>query len=137
MKTILKFLSISLLLISCKSLNVSKFDSYSFEKTNELKAKTHQMIINSKDNFANHSTEAENLLTELNTQYVYEKGRLNNTTSIEMWEALSHNESSIVKSYIKLWKSKEKMTPYMIEESTKQCDEAFDKIILLESNKPK
>ena len=137
MKTILKFLSISLLLISCKSLNVSKFDSYSFEKTNELKAKTHQMIINSKDNFANHSTEAENLLTELNTQYVYEKGRLNNTTSIEMWEALSHNESSIVKSYIKLWKSKEKMTPYMIEESTKQCDEAFDKIIQLESNKPK
>lgn len=137
MKTILKCLSITLLLISCKSLNVSKFDTYSFEKTNELKVKTHKLITNSKNNFSNHSVEAENLLTELNTQYVYEKGRLNNTTSIEMWETLAHNESSIIKSYVKLWKSKEKMTPYMIEESTKQCDEAFDKIIQLESNKPK
>lgn len=137
MKKIAKYLFVFALVVSCKSLNISKFDSYSFEKTNELKTKTHQLIVNSKDAFSTHTSDTENLLKELNTQYVYETSRTNNTNTIAMWETLSNSDSSLIKSYLDLWKKKEKMNPVMIEESIKQCDEAFDKIIKLESNKPR
>lgn len=135
MKTIIQWTVIILWIASCQSLKIASFDSFSLHKTNELKRKTNHLLSTSSDDFIKHQTEINSLIQDLDFQYVYEKGRLNNSITVSMWEKLVHNKQSLIVSYVNLWKKQGRMNPKFTSEATLQINEAFDKIIDLETKK--
>jgi hypothetical protein len=135
MQTITKLIFALLLCNSCQSLNVASFDPYSFEKTIELKNKTTQLLERSTETYANNSKVVESLLQELQTHYDYENSKANNHITIALWERMTNKETSFIRSYFGLWKTKEKLSTDFINEAIKQTNEAFDKIITLETKK--
>lgn len=137
MKTLTKLIFVLLLCSSCQSLKVAKFDSYSFEKTIELKMKTLALMDKSTERYSNNAIQTKILLLELQLHTDYEKSKAHNEITIELWKNLTNEESSYIISYFKLWKDKEKLTPEFIQEAKKQTNEAFDKIITLETKKEK
>lgn len=128
-------MAVLLLFTSCQSINVAGFDSYSFEKTTYLKNKTLKLIEKSNESFTKNSQEIDILFLELETQYDYEKLKPNNQFTIAIWERLTNKETSFLRNYFILWEKKEKLSSEFMNQAIKQTNEAFEKIIALETKK--
>lgn len=137
MKTITKLFFLLLVCNSCQSIKMAKFDSYSFEKTIELKTKTLAVLDKSIENYSENAIRAKILLLELQVHYDYEKSKAHNELSAKQWENLINPESSLLIKYLMLWRTNEKLSPEFIQEAKKLINEAFDKIITLETKKEK
>ena len=137
MKTVFKITAVVLILTSCQITKITAYDSYSHQKTVALKVRTDQLISKSQESFTIHQTEATALALELQEQLTYEKSKPNNTITVAMWSKIIGNEKTVLPQFFSLWKQKEKLSPAFTEEAKNQINDAFDQIILVETNKEK
>jgi hypothetical protein len=137
MKTLFKITAVFLLLTSCQVIKITTYDSYSHQKTIELKARTNTLALLSTNAYSNHQEEANILISELNQHLNYEKNKPNNDITVAMWSRITGNEQTLLPKFLSLWKQNNKLNPSFAEESAKQFDEAFDQIITLETSKQK
>ncbi len=91
--------------------------------------------------FSVHAQEIDTLNAELEQLYNQERARPSNEPTTKMWTTLLHVDSSLPGSgiyprFIDQWKKKNVLRPVYIADKKQNVEDAFDKIIDLESAKP-
>ena len=77
------------LLTSCGATNMAPYDQYAYQKSIEIKVLTSKLMDNAVEPYANHKSEVENLLLEIEKMKLYEQNRPNNGISLQMWQLLA------------------------------------------------
>ena len=139
MKNILKtaILSFILTMMSCKSSSTSNYDSYSYQKTIEIKLASEKLLANSSQKYEIHKQAAENLLWEMNKIMEYEMNKPDNEVTTVMWQILSSKEKNLLAGYLELWKQKGTVSIAFKEEAIQQINKAFDLLLQFETKKDK
>jgi hypothetical protein len=86
------------------------------------------------DNYSTHEKEIQDINTEIQKAYEYEKNRPNNETTTSMWELLM-NDASLYGGFISLWKEQGTVSKVAIQAAKTKIAENFDRIAQLESKK--
>lgn len=137
LKLIIFLIAFSFTTTSCDSTRTALFDSYSYQKTTEIKVETLKIMENATDLFQNHKPEIEALLLEIEKLIEYEKNKPHNEITFAMWQALNDQEKNLLAGFFKRWEAQKTLSPYFIDESKKQILSAFDLLIQYEINKDK
>ena len=135
MKKIIRYSAFStlLFLVSCAA-TISTFDQYAYTKTTSLKVDALNLMDKAVDNYSSHEKEIQDINTELQKAYEYEKNRPNNETTTSMWELLM-NDASLYGGFISLWKEQGTVSKVAIQAAKTKIAENFDRIAQLESKK--
>ena len=102
-----------------------------------LKVDSMNLMAKAAEPYTGHVIDIENLATQVNKAYEYEKGRPKNEITVKMWEKLKDPNKDLLGGYFRLWKQKGILSQAFIDEKGIQIGKAFDEIIGLESGKIK
>ncbi len=131
-------LTLVLVLISfaaCAS--ISSFDQYAYTQTTSLKVDAlNTMSLAIKEYSASEKTVQE-LQTNLQKVYEYEKNRPKNEITLQLWDKLLDANGHLLGGFIMRWQNEKKLNAVFVQEEKKIVAEAFDQIAGLESHKIK
>ena len=143
MKQLLKFILVLLVftgiivyLSQCGGL-IARFDPIALENARSLKNQALDLIEKADHPCEQHQQEIHALVTKLELAYQYAKEKPKNTLSAKQWEILKDPEKNLLGGFIKHWQEKNQLSSAYIEEAKKLVADAFDTIIVLESQKRK
>lgn len=136
-KIIIFLIAFSFITTSCDSTKTTLFDSYSYQKTTEIKVEATKIMDKAITPYSNQKQEVETLLLEIEKLQEYEKNKPDNEITFAMWQALNDQEKNLLAGFFKHWLNKEVLSPFFIDESKKQILNAFDLLIQYEINKDK
>lgn len=122
-------------LTACQSLKTSSFDSYSFERTMEIKQKTSRIISNYGFVYESQKDSISSLLFEIEDLIVYEKNKKDNELTLAMWEKIMAEKNHLLGGYFSLWRRKTVVSENFAKEAKQQIEEAIDLVLLYETNK--
>lgn len=122
-------------LYSCAS--ISHFDQYAYAQTTSIKVDALNTMAFATSDYTSYTQKVQDLETNLQKLYEYEKNRPKNELSIKLWNKLLNKEGHLFGGFIERWKKEGKLNTAFISESKEQVSEAFDQISGLESNKIK
>ncbi len=126
------------LFIVCSCASISHFDQYAYTQTTSLKVDALNIIVLAETTPYDSCVEKiQNLGTNLQKAYEYEKNRPKNEISIKLWEKLLNKDGHLLGGYFERWKKEGKVNSVVVSESIESIGEAFDQISGLESNKIK
>jgi hypothetical protein len=123
------------LLTACPT--ISSYSETAYRYATTLKVESLALMEKATDPYADHATEAANLLLEIDKAYEYARGRPNNTISTRQWEILRSPDRALLGGFIARWKTEGKLSPVFITEVKENVSDAFDTISELESGKIK
>ena len=89
------------------------------------------------DSYDTHEKEVEELITQLDKAYEYDRGRQLNQITVAQWDVLRDPNRNLVGGFLKMWKAKGRLSAAFVAEKKRQISDAFDQIIQLESGKRK
>jgi hypothetical protein len=123
--------------ISCISTKTAPFDSYSYQKTTELKVSISVLMDKSTEPYIVYHEKVNALLLEIEKVKEYEKGKPNNAITIAMWEMLTDTEGNLLTGYFVFWKTNQMVSFSFKKEAKQQILEALDLMIQYEMKKDK
>ncbi len=116
---------------------IAPFNETAYEQAVSLKVESLALMDKATHSFANHQTEVEGLIVNLNKAYEFAKGRPRNEISTRMWEILKDSDRHLLGRFLERWRKEGTLSKGYVEEKKLQVADAFDKIIGLESGKLK
>jgi hypothetical protein len=116
---------------------VSSFDQYAYTQTTSLKVDALNTMELATTDFASNEKAVQELQTNLQKVYEYEKNRPKNEITLKMWDVILNPDGHLLGGFIKRWKNEKKLNAVFIQEEKKMVGEAFDQIAGLESHKIK
>lgn len=126
-----------LLLNSCAT-SISSFDQYAYTQTTSVKVDAlNLMDLAKEDGYNNHIQAYQDLQTNLQKIYEYEKNRPKNEITIKLWDKLLDKNGGLLGGFLERWKQGTKMSVTFVSNTEEQVGEAFDMISGLESKKIK
>ncbi len=125
------------LIVSFGCASISSFDQYAYIQTTSLKVDALNIMDLAIEDYETHKLEVKELQTSLQKLYEYEKNRINNEITLQMWDKLLNEEGHLLGGFIKKWEKDTTLNIAFINNSKKQVSSAFDIIASLESNKNK
>ncbi len=128
--TFIAFIAVTIM--SCSPL----FDQVTYDKTNEIKTTTLELMDKSDTSFTDSEAEVTSLKNQMNEMVTYESGKKNNKITQKMWELIG-SEKHFVGSYLKLWEDKGSLSPALKDPAKQQIEEAFNLMIGYEEEKDK
>ena len=128
-------LLVMLTLIGCNS--ISRFSQYAYVQTTSLKVDALIVMDLAKDDYSNHQQNIQQLQTNLQKIYEYEKNRPNNQITLKLWDKLLNPEGHLLGGFLIRWQQEQKLNETFITEAKKLVSDAFDIIAGLESKKIK
>ncbi len=144
--TILKFICrrlmiaviLGTLLLSCNNY-ISTYDQFAYTQTTSIKVDVLNLLDQSKEPYASHQKEADEVVTKMMKAIEYEKHRPKNNITLRMWQKLidSTKQKGIVGSYLASWKRTGTKNQVLIDEFKPLANEGFDLIAELEAQKIK
>ena len=134
MKT-LKLLSSSLLIsFLLSSCGTSFYDQYSFTETLETKANALSLVEVSDQEYQQHKAAAQALINKIDMMVSYEKAKSKNEITIQMWQFLQSDESSI-QQFLDLWETQGTLSTAFKAEFKPQVAKIFDLMANYENKK--
>lgn len=138
----LRHIAAILLLIcfsGCRLLSpgISSFDSYAYLQTTSLKVDALNLMGKATEDYHLHQTAVQELETNVQKIYEYEKHRPKNEFTTAQWELLADSSGHLLGGFFMKWRTETKLNLVYIREKKKQVAEAFDQIAELESKKIK
>jgi hypothetical protein len=117
--------------------SISPFDQYAYTQTTSLKVDAlNIMSLATKEYSASEKTVQE-LQTNLQKVYEYEKNRPKNEITLQLWDKLLDANGHLLGGFIMRWQNESKLNAVFVQEEKKIVAEAFDQIAGLESHKIK
>ena len=116
---------------------ISSFDQYAYTRTTSLKVDALNTLSLATGEYATNEKAVQELQTNLQKAYEYEKNRPKNEITLSMWDLLLNPEGHLLGGFIKRWQNEKKLNAVFIQEEKKLIGEAFDQIAGLESHKIK
>jgi len=123
------------LLTACPTISGYSETAYRYATT--LKVESLALMDKASESYADHATEATNLMLEIDKAYEYARGRPNNEISTRQWNILRSPDRALLGGFIARWKAQDKLSPTFITEVKENVSDAFDTISELESGKIK
>ena len=134
MKT-LKLLSYSLLIcFLLSSCGTSFYDQYSFTETLETKANALSLVEVSDQEYQQHKVAAQALINKIDMMVSYEKAKSKNEITIQMWQYLQSDASSI-QQFLDLWETQGTLSSDFKAEFKPQVAKIFDLMANYENKK--
>ena len=124
-----------LVLAGCST--ISKFDQYAYSQTTAIKVDVLNVMSKATDSFVVHANEVQNVQTEIEKMYEYEKNRPKNAISEKMWVVLRDSTGHLFGGFVARWKKDGKLDDVFVRESQSLIGSSFDQISQLESGKIK
>ncbi|SNR32922.1 hypothetical protein [Flavobacterium sp. ov086] len=128
---------LSFTITSCISTKTALYDSYSYQKTTELKVEASKLMDEAISPYSIHTKEVEALLLNIEKLTEYEKNKPNNEITFSIWKVLNDKEKNLLAGFFKRWETKGILSQPFLEESKKQVLDAFDLLIQYEIKKDK
>jgi hypothetical protein len=122
-------------LAGCASISV--FSQYAYQQAVDLKVESLDLISHADQSYKEYQKQVEELIQRIDKAYEYAKGRKDNDLSTRQWEILRNPDGHLFGSFLKKWKSEDKLSLTYLNEKLKQISDAYDEIINLESGKQK
>lgn len=135
-KSGLTVLFMMLLFSSCAT-SISSYDQQAYTQTTSIKVDVLNIMDLAKDEYNNHIQAIQNLQTNLQKIYEYEKNRPKNDITMKLWDKLLDKNGHLLGGFMEKWKSGIKMSDTFISNCKNQVGDAFDIIAGLESQKIK
>lgn len=128
-----------LALIEACSPLISTFDQYAYTQTTSLKVDALNLMDKATDKYDNHINEIENIRTNFQKIYEYEKNRPNNEITTKMWYKLMSTDTTnhLFTGFINFWKVHSTVSQIYLDSKKDEISQAFDQIAQLESAKIK
>lgn len=125
------------LLAGCATISV--YDPTSYKNATDLKAESLLLIQKATDTADKHAAEINQVRSELQKNYEYEKGKGNlNSLTVRQWQLLADPNGNLLAGLLKKWEVQNKgFSQAFIDGVTKNISDAFDEIIRLEQHKVK
>lgn len=116
---------------------ISRFNQHAYVQATSLKVDALMLMEKGTEDFEKHREEVTQLRSDLQKMVEFERNRLHNEVSLQMWELLTNPEENLLGGFLKRWEEKGPVSAYYIQEKKKQVGFAFDQIAQLESKKIK
>jgi len=131
----LTMLVVLLSFAACAS--ISTFDQYAYTQTTSLKVDALNTMDLATTDFASNEKTVQELQTNLQKVYEYEKNRPKNEITLKMWNILLDTNGHLIGGFLKRWENEKKLNAVFVQEEKKIVGDAFDQIAGLESHKLK
>jgi hypothetical protein len=122
-------------LVACST--IATFDQAAYDKATGAKAEALALMDKATGSFNSHLTEIEAVNLTIDKAYEYDRGRLQNSITVQQWEVLRDSNKNLFGGFIRRWREKGSLKPDYITEKKKDIADAFDQITGLEIGKPK
>lgn len=113
------------------------YNEYAYRNTISLKVEALSLMDKATGDYSNHEEKVEDLLNETRKLYEYDKGRERNELTVSMWETMLNPDKNLLGGFLEKWEQDGQLSPFLVKESSKQVERAFDLIIGLELEKIK
>lgn len=123
------------LLASCEATKMAPYDQYAYQKSIEIKVRTSKLMDNASEPYANHKSEVEGLLLEIEKMKLYEMNRPNNDISLQMWQLLADENRFLLAGFMKKWRDKGQLARAFTSEAKTQINGALDILMRFEGSK--
>ncbi len=131
----LTMLVVLLSLAACAT--ISSFDQYAYTRTTSLKVDALNTMSLATEDYTTNEKTVQDLQTNLQKVYEYEKNRPKNEITLKMWDKILDANGHLLCGFIKRWQTEKKLNAVFVQEEKKLVGEAFDQIAGLESHKIK
>jgi hypothetical protein len=132
-----KFLLLAVLFSFAACATISTFDQYAYTQTTTLKVDALNTMTLATDEYAINEKSVQELQTNLQKIYEYEKNRPKNEINIQLWDKMIDTNGHLLGGFLKRWQNEKKLNAVFVQEEKKIVGEAFDQIAGLESHKIK
>ena len=122
-------------LVACST--IATFDQVAYDKATGAKAEALALMDKATGSYSSHITEIEAVSLTIDKAYEYDRGRPQNTVTVQQWEILRDPNKNLFGGFIHRWHEKGSLKTDYITEKKKDIAEAFDQITGLEIGKPK
>jgi len=122
-------------LVACST--IATFDQAAYDKATGAKAEALALMDKATGSFNSHLTEIEAVNLTIDKAYEYDRGRLQNSITVQQWEVLRDPNKNLFGGFIRRWREKGSLKMDYITEKKKDIAEAFDQITGLEIGKRK
>jgi hypothetical protein len=123
-------------LVGCPR-HIAIYNQPDYERTVNLKVDALNLMGKATEPYAQNQTAVENLRLSLEKAYEAAKGIPNNQVVTQQWAILKDPNNNLLGGFLARWQKKSVLTQPFIDEMKVQVGDAFDKIIAVESGKPK
>jgi len=140
LRHIRNFRSISVAVVICglaACSTIATFDQAAYDKATGAKAEALALTDKATGSYNSHLTEIEAVSLTIDKAYEYDRGRLQNSITVQQWEVLRDPNKNLFGGFIRRWREKGSLKPDYITEKKKDIADAFDQITGLEIGKPK
>ena len=117
--------------------SISSFDQYAYTQTTSLKVDALNMMSLATKEYSASEKTVQELQTNLQKVYEYEKNRPKNEITLQLWDKLLDANGHLLGGFIMRWQNEKKLNAVFVQEEKKIVAEAFDQIAGLESHKIK
>ncbi len=123
MKSVFKFLLITIIFISAACNKGLYFDQASYDRGNNIVTEAKTLIGKATESYSTHEAEVATLKTHISDAVAAEtaRGSKSNAASINMWKSLQADNSFLNQAFAD-WKSKDKLNSEIIAEYQKRVD---------------
>lgn len=129
-------LLIALFLTGCPP-TIAPYSEPAYDQATTLKVEARTLMDQATTPFAQHQAAVEALTLKLDRAYEYARGIPNNEPTARQWAVLKDPNRDLLGGFMTRWRKESVLKKVFIEEKKKQVEDAFDKIIALESGKVK
>ena len=126
-------LSLGLIIWSCST--VSVFSPEAYKQAVDLKVESVELMSFATMPYSDFEEDVSDLKTKLEKAYEFSKGRLKNEISTKLWTILINPEGNLLGGFLKRWEEEGVLSQMFVTEAQLQVNDAYDKIIGLESGK--
>ncbi len=116
---------------------ISSFDQYAYTRTTSLKVDALNTMSLATEDYTTNEKTVQELQTNLQKVYEYEKNRPKNEITLQLWDKLLDTNGHLLGGFIRRWQNEKKLNAVFVQEEKKIVGEAFDQIVGLESHKIK
>jgi hypothetical protein len=116
---------------------ISPYDQYGYAQATAVKVDALNVMSMATDSFQLHKNEVNNLTTEMQKIYEYDKGLPKNTATTRQWSILMDPNAHLLATFLQQWQAHTKEDSTYVALKKTQVSKAFDAIIQLEAAKIK
>lgn len=116
---------------------ISLYDQHAYQETTSVKVDALDLMSQATDEYQAHAKEVQQLESQIQKIYEYEKNRPKNEITVRMWEKLKDKNEQLLGGFLQKWKMEERIAAAVVEGAKKNVGLAFDQIAQLEIQKIK
>ncbi len=123
-------------LVGCPR-HIALYQQADYERATNLKVEALNLMGKATEPYAQNQAAVDNLRMSLDKAYEAAKGIPNNEVVTQQWAILKDPNANLLGGFLAMWQKKSVLKQPFIDEMKTQVGDAFDKIIAVESGKPK